>query len=216
MDKGFILSLTAKENVANPFNAAYQVLSQQELFSEQETFWFAWREEEIKLPSILQDLSLATDTRWDVIRIFSPKAELRFQKRGREQQILLLLEDETKVSQLENTLADFIVKRVRCFPQSEGGKRILAGEKMKLGVSNETGIEKRTTRGVVIFPRELEYKGITADIEEALVAEVREYFDHEKRLQCVRYCRICSHPGPTEVWRLLLQEEIGEMEVKPL
>ena len=215
MNKGFILSLKANVDFENPFNATYQALFQQELFPEQETFWFAWREEEIKLPRILNDPSSATALRWDVIRIFSPQAELRCQKRGRERQILLLLEDEAKVSQLVGTdgcgtLANFAVKQVGCFPRIENGRRILAGEKMEIGVAEEAGIGKRSTRGVVIFPRELDYKGIKAAPEAALVAEVRQYFDEEKKLQGVRYCRIYSHPVPQN------REELGEMEVKPL
>lgn len=208
VNKGFVLLLQVKETSENPFNVAYRTLFQQGLFHDLETFWFAWREEEIRLPGTLEDIALATDRSWDVIRIFSSRAELRRQKRGKEDQILLLLENEARISQLEKALAGLKISHVSSFPFCLEGRRILAGTKMEIGVTKEDGVVKHTTRGVVAFPRELDYKGIKAEPEEAIVADVHQYFDDEKKLRYVRYCRIHSVVIPQR------SEEIAETGVR--
>lgn len=63
------------------------------LFPDEESWWFAWREVEIKLPAQLRDINdLQTD--WDVLHIFSRHAEFRQIRRGQRYQWLLLTEKE--------------------------------------------------------------------------------------------------------------------------
>lgn len=63
------------------------------LFPKRESWWFAWKEVEIKLPGLLTDVNeLPTD--WDVLHIFSRRAEFRQIRRGRRYQWLLLTEEE--------------------------------------------------------------------------------------------------------------------------
>lgn len=63
------------------------------LLPKRESWWFAWREVEIKLPAQLRDINdLPND--WDVLHVFSRYAEFRQIRRGQRYQWLLLTEKE--------------------------------------------------------------------------------------------------------------------------
>lgn len=154
-------------------------LRERGLFPDGETWWFAWRKEEIRLPGLLTDLA-PLDEGWDALRVFSPRAELRWGRRGREWGCWLLLEES-----LEKALGDlnetWVIARASC--PVGGSHRILWGRRMAMPGG-------RTTRGEILFPRELAYSVPGDDPGRALVADVVLYFDAEGRLQTARYARL--------------------------
>ena len=149
------------------------------LFPQEATWWFAWREREIRLPGVLRELA-GLDDGWEVLRVFSPQAELRLGRRGRGKGCWLLLEDQAEA--VINRWSDGeVLRQTACWV--EPSRRILWGRKMVLPGG-------RTVRGEVIFPRELAYDLDGDAPEQALVAEVRLYYDQERRLQTSRYVRL--------------------------
>jgi hypothetical protein len=187
MSKGFVLSFKP-EGDEDRFRTVYEALPSQ-CFQEGAQ-WFGWCETDFRLPRPLDDE--AFDPCWDAVRVFSPIAELRAQRRGKQRLVLLLTEDKALADSLtrnfETTKRRFI---------AQPGCRILVGLKPDKPVGHNPNalIE-------VMFPRELDY-GISAEQGERLVADVRCYFDDENRLHFVRYC-------------LVQPERIGAREVKPL
>ncbi|RMF27537.1 MAG: hypothetical protein D6759_17510 [Chloroflexi bacterium] len=156
------------------------------LFPQEETWWFAWRETEIRLPGVLRE-PMDLDDGWEVLRVFSPQAELRLGRRGRGRGCWLLLEEGAE--EVINRLPDgAVLQQMACWV--EPAHRILWGRKMVLP-------GRRTVRGEVIFPRELTYDLDGDRPERALVAEVQLYYDREGRLQTSRYVRLrlVEHEG---------------------
>lgn len=207
---GFVVALASGEPTQNLLAEVYRWMADRGYFSDGETFWFAWCEEEVQLPRLLDELEIATDHRWDAVRIFSPKVELRRERRGSGYLTLVLTEDEQLVEALKGVSAQFTIKGQKTFLLIEPGKRLLAGRKLEIGTRTLQGVKYKTIRGVVAFPRELEY-GIVASLDEALVAEVVLYYDQEARLQYVRYKGIASRPLPKSAEEL----KGTNMEAKP-
>lgn len=158
------------------------VLQKKGLFPEKETWWFAWKEEEIRLPGILTDLG-RLDEDWNTLRVFSPRAELRWGRRGKEMGCWLLMEEDPQA--VLGELSEWICAKVSCRVQPS--HRILWGRKMTMPGG-------RITRGEILFPRELAYDLPDDDPSQALVAEVVLYLDPEGRLQTVRYARLHHVP----------------------
>lgn len=190
MSKGFVIRLKRKETEEDSFATAYEALKNS-CFPDGAQ-WFGWCETDIRLPRPLDEE--AFDPRWDVGRIFSPIAELRAQRRGSRRLVLLLTENEEVVKEAES-LEGFEV--VRCEFASETTFRVLVGGKPKTKISDNPNVLVQ-----VEFPRALDY-GMTAGENQALVAEVRCYYDDMHRLCFVRYCAVRA-------------ERIGEREVTPL
>ena len=179
--KGFWLTLRTDKSLSELVAA----LREEGLFPKDETWWFAWNGLEIKLPGILRDFS-ELDRPWDVVRVFSPKAELRLARRGRGRGCWLLTEQEP----VESIPGVEIVSRAEF--AVEDGHRILWGQKLRLPDGE--------ARGEVIFPRKLEYDLGDDDLNKALVADVKLYYDRAHRLLAVRYVRIRRvDPGEIKV-----------------
>jgi len=213
--KGFVIALEPREAIENVLTEVYQWLSEQGSFPEAKTFWFAWSEEEIQLPRLLDELKVATDHRWDAVRIFSPNVELRRERRGSGYLTLVATEDEQLVEALVGMPNKFALKEEpKVFPLTETGKRLLAGQKLEIGSKTPKGVKPATVRGVVAFPRELKYElknDMASNLDEALLAEVMLYHDQEARLQYVRYKGIVSKPLPKSAEEL----KGSDMEMKP-
>jgi len=154
-----------------PAQKAYEILKERGTFPPGRTWWFAWREDRIALPSILDNEEVMFQEPWDVLRVFASLAELRLVYRRGRQTVSILTEDEgLGVLQLQGRQEKFAV--------AENGKRILWGERMRL-----LGQE---SRGVVAFPRYLSYLD-NDDLTKACIATVVEYRDEEYILKAVRY-----------------------------
>jgi len=179
--EGFWLTLRTDKSLSELVAA----LREEGLFPEDETRWFAWNGLEIKLPGILRDFS-ELDKSWDVVRVFSPRAELRLARRGRGRGCWLLTEQEP----VESVPGVEIVSRAEF--AVEDGHRILWGQKLRLPDGE--------ARGEVIFPRKLEYDLDDDDFNKALAADVKFYYDRAHRLLAVRYVRIRRvDPGEIKV-----------------
>jgi len=179
-ERGYWLTLSTD----NPPAGILATLRERSLFPEGETWWFAWNGLEIKLPGILRDFS-ELDKSWDVVRVFSPKAELRLARRGRGRGCWLLTEQEP----VESIPGVEIVSRAEF--AVEDGHRILWGQKLRLPDGE--------TRGEVMFPRKLNYELDNDDLNKAWVADVKLYYDSAHRLQAVRYARLYQVvPGKTK------------------
>jgi len=172
MTKGFVLSLKS----ADDFRTAYEALK--DLCFPGGAQWFGWCETDIRLPRPLSEE--AFNTHWDVVRIFSPVAELRRQRRGPKSMVLLLTENEEIVHRVK-TLFEII-----CWEfVAEPAYRILAGKKPSTPIpQNPDALVE------VMFPRPLDYGISVKDKEEVLIAEVQCYYDDEHRLRFVRYFRV--------------------------
>jgi len=185
MREGFVLRWKGAEE--NPLVAAYEKIKSQ-CFAEK-TFWFGWNETSLVLPRAFDEQAL--DPEWDVVRIFSPQAELRAQWRGPKKFVLLLTENEELVDALKETF-----ELVETF-LAEAGYRVLVGMLPRTpvpGVSQNALIE-------IAFPTALEY-GVSVGPDEMLVAEVQLYLDNAHRLHLTRYCTVRA-------------EKIGKTEVTP-
>jgi hypothetical protein len=192
MGRGFVLKLNRTQVNEDDFAAAYEALSDQ--YFADGALWFGWCETDIRLPRPLH--SEAFDLRWDLVRIFSPIAELRAQRRGNERLILMLTENAALVNQLKQGLEGFNVSL--CEFAAEQSCRVLVGQKPRKPVgSNPNALIE------VIFPRELDYGIPVANERERLIAGVQGYFDDEHRLRFVRYCFVKG-------------EQIGQREVETL
>lgn len=208
---GFMVALAPKEPTENLLAEVYRWMAERGAFPEGKTFWFAWCEEEIRLPDSLDNAENAGDPRWDVVRIFSPLVELRRERRGSGYLTIVVTEDEKLIEALKGAPNKFAIQeKPKIFPLTETGKRLLAGQRLDIGSKTPEGVKPDTVRGVVAFPRELVY-GVKASLDEALVAEVVLYYDKEARLQYVRYKYIDSRPVPKGAEEL----EGTDMEVKP-
>ncbi|HIC92887.1 MAG TPA: hypothetical protein EYP09_01360 [Anaerolineae bacterium] len=180
-ERGYWLTLSTDE----PLSGVLAALREKGLFPESQTWWFAWNGLEIKLPGILRDPS-ELDRPWDVVRVFSPKAELRLARRGHSRGCWLL----TEQSPPENIPGVEITSRAEDIPV-EDGHRILWGQRLRLPSGD--------ARGEVLFPRKLEYDLDDNDLSKALVADVKLYYDDAHRLLAVRYVTIRQvDPGEIE------------------
>jgi len=178
--KGFWLTLRTDKSLSELVAA----LREEGLFPEDETWWFAWNGLEIKLPGILRDFS-ELDKHWDVVRVFSLKAELRLARRGRSRGCWLLTEQTPPEG-----IPGVEIASVEKYPVEEG-HRILWGQKLRLPDGE--------ARGEVVFPRKLNYELDNDDLNKAWVADVKLYYDNAHRLQAVRYARLYQVvPGKTE------------------
>jgi hypothetical protein len=178
---GFVFQVTSQAGNTDCFAAVYAALKQQYLA---DALWFGWHETEISLPRRLTNVNEqdALAAHWDVARIFTNSAELRVQRRGDTRLTLLLTENATLESQLQN---DFAVLKT-AFKNVVDGYRLLAGEKPKKSIGRNT-----TALIEVRYPRELDYDvGQVANYGEMLVANVKCYYDDVQRLKFVRYCHI--------------------------
>lgn len=174
-EQGFVLQVTSKAGDTDCYAAVYHALKAQCLAN---ALWFGWCETEISLPRRFTQEALKAH--WDVVRIFTDRAELRAQRRGDTRLTLLLTEDAAMESLLQN---DFAVMSTQF--EAEPGCRILAGKKPEKKVRSKSDalIE-------VAFPRELDYDAGIVDDKEMLVADVQCYYDGVRRLKFVRYCAI--------------------------
>lgn len=150
-----------------------------------ETWWFAWHEPAIRLPGLLSDVA-ALPTDWDTLHLFSPVLEFRQLRRGAGWQWVLLSEAPLPdaIAEVWVGLGDY---------HAVPSRRILWGGRVTLPTA-EGGVE--TGRGVVAFPRRLDYE-VTGEAEyrdQALMAEVYLYLDEEVRQQSVRYRRLYHLP----------------------
>jgi hypothetical protein len=187
MTEGFVFKWRGEEE--DSLRIAYNTIKDQ-CFSEK-TFWFGWNETSLVLPRPFDQRALNPD--WDVVRIFSPHAELRAQWRGPKKVVLLLTEDTELVDALRQMQVFELVQKFFAEP----GHRVLVGTPPKTpvpGVSPSALIE-------IAFPTALDY-GIPANPGQMLVAEVQLYFDNAHRLYLTRYCTIRA-------------ENIGAREVRP-
>jgi len=141
-----------------------------------ESWCFAWYELDIQLPQRLRDPDRLPND-WDVLRIFAPRVEYRQVRQGGVWRHSLLTEE----AELPATLAGWRLDHVCTIVPS---LRILWGNRLRL--------PGREGRGIVTFPRELTYDvtGEREHYDEALVADVGLYYDHEARLRTVRYLRL--------------------------
>jgi hypothetical protein len=91
--RGNIFHWGEGEDKRPPLTQVMSDLQDVGLLPRRESWWFAWREVEIKLPAQLRNINtLPTD--WDVLHIFSRNAEFRQIRRGHSYQWLLLTEKE--------------------------------------------------------------------------------------------------------------------------
>lgn len=186
--EGWWLTLSPPESPSRVVEA----LHGKGLFPEGETWWFAWREEEIRLPGVLTDLQ-PLDGEWDTLRVFSPRAELRWGQRGKKRGCWLLLEENP-----DRVLGELSEAWIRAIASCrvQLSHRILWGRRMTIPGNRET-------RGEILFPRPLSYDVPDDDPRQALVADVVLYFDPEGRLQTARYVRLhrmfpSAHKLPVE------------------
>lgn len=185
-DMGWWLTLTPPGSPA----ATVTALRGKGLFPEEETWWFAWRETAIQLPGILRAMA-QLDEGWETLRIFSPRAELRWRRRGRELGCWLLLEEDPKeaLGEWKEAWVSHEESGYRVRPSH----RILWGRRMIMPGGRET-------RGEILFPRALAYDVPGDDPKQALVADVVLYLDAAGRLQTVRYARLRRMiPSPTHL-----------------
>ncbi len=183
-EKGYWLTLSTDKSPSE----LVALLREKGLFPEGKTWWFAWDKLEIKLPGILRDLS-ELDRPWDLVRVFSEKAELRLARRGRSRGCWLLTEKDA----IEDIPDVEIVSRAEF--AIEKGIRILWGKKLHLPDGE--------ARGEVTFPRKLDYDLGAEDLNKAWVADVKLYYDEAHRLWAVRYAS-------------LSQADPGDIKARPL
>lgn len=177
--RGWWLTLRPPERVSE-LVAALQEVS---LFPEGRTWWFAWNGLDIVLPGkVTDDADLDSD--WDVVRVFSPQAELRVGRRGRGRGCWLLLEEDPQDALGDQYDAWVDDQAPPATFAVEGGHHILAGVKLRLPDGEK--------RGEIFYPRPLNYGIDDDDLEQALVAAVRAYYDNARRLATVRYASIES------------------------
>lgn len=145
------------------------------------SWWFAWREPDILLPQRLGDPAALPED-WDELRVFSPQVEFRQTRQGPGWRRLLLTETATLPAGLTGW------QRLEPAYQATEGRRVLWGRRLRLA-----GGERR---GEVRFPRPLDYDvaGEAPPYQQALVADVRLYYDAEARLQTARYAGL-RHVG---------------------
>lgn len=189
MSNGFVLKLTPKKVVGNAFAEVYEALKDH-CFAEG-AWWFGWHETNISLPRPLE--GKAFEESWNAVRVFSPAAELRGQRRGNAQLVLLLNEDE-KIINLAQSVKSFDV--TNCEFTTKLSCRVLVGTKPDKPMKNPRALIE------IKFPRELDY-GIGVEKDQMFVANVQCYYDNEDRLRFVRYCSVKP-------------EKVGKREVKPL
>ncbi|RDV83582.1 hypothetical protein [Ammonifex thiophilus] len=152
-----------------------------------ETWWFGWNEGEIRLPTLLKGWREALAEKWEVLRIFSPKAELRQERRGRQVVFSLLVEEEAYSAlppELKGKGDWFLVEK---------GYHLLAGE-------------PRGGRWVKTqYPRYLDY-GVAGNDDAYVVVRVYKYRDRENpSFSLVRYAGLVLVPKKErdqEKWQL--------------
>ena len=182
--QGWWLTLRPPERVTE-LVAALQEIG---LFPEGDTWWFAWDALDIVLPSLLTP-GANVDGDWDVLRVFAERAELRVGRRAGGRGYWLLLEEkpETTLGHLYDTW----VESKSTGYSVEEGSHVLAGVRLRLPDGEK--------RGEIIYPRPLNYGIDDNDLEKALVAGVRAYYDDTYRLITVRYVGIeLKQPGSFE------------------
>jgi hypothetical protein len=144
----------------------------------EQSWWFGWCELEIALPGRLTE-STALPAQWDVVHLFSPQVEVRWLRQHDQWGCWLLTEGPAPAEGWRQTA---------CYT-TQCSKRILWGNRLRMPDGE--------ARGVVQFPRKLVYD--VADeqghYDQALVADVRLYYDQEHRLQTVRYMAL-RHQAP--------------------
>jgi hypothetical protein len=123
MSRGFVLKLKRIDAEGDEFAIAYEALKG--ACFPKGTQWLGWRETDIRLPRPFDNEAM--DPLWDVVCLFSSRAELRVQRRGSKRLVLLLTEDEALVNQLMQGLEGFAVTRMELI--AEPGYRVLIGEK---------------------------------------------------------------------------------------
>lgn len=158
------------------------------LFPEGKTWWFAWDALDIVLPSLLTP-DANVDGEWDALRVFAERAELRVGRRAGGRGYWLLLEEtpETTLGDLYDT---WVGSKSTGYSVEEGS-HVLAGVRLRLPNGER--------RGEIIYPRPLDYGFDDNDLEKALVAQVRAYYDDGHRLVTVRYVGIePKRPGSFE------------------
>jgi hypothetical protein len=155
------------------------------LLEEDALWWFALAEDELSLPTRCREPQQVFARPWDRVSLFGPRAELRWQRRGRGGAALLLLEAERPPE-----LADLPAGKAACFPEidQEPTTHLLWGEKQRLG--------DRLARGQVGFPRPLDYLASETDptLDGACVLTVCRYADPRERRQALRYLRLDHLP----------------------
>ena len=164
---------------------ALNALQQTGWLPQAQSWWYAWNELEILLPQRLGDLA-ALPADWDELRVFSAQAEFRQVRQGRDRRQVLLAETDD----LPAALSGWTLLGAPC--QVTSSLRILWGRRLRM-----PGGEKR---GEVLFPRPLEYDlaGEAAPYDQAVVADVRLYYDAEARLRTARYAGLRHLPRGTD------------------
>lgn len=156
-----------------------RALREKDLFPDGETWWFAWRGTEIQLPGVLREMARLGEG-WETLRVFSPRAELRWRRRGRELGCWLLLEEDPR---------EALKELKEAWVSEESNYRVCPSHRILWG-RRMTMPDGRETRGEILFPRELAYDVPGDDPKQALVADVVLYLDAAGRLQTVRYARL--------------------------
>jgi hypothetical protein len=178
--------------------ALVTVLRDAGLFPESRTWWFAWNALDIVVPKLLTE-EANLNAEWEVLRVFSERIELRLSVRGHTRGCWLLLEGDPAAA-----LGDLYQTWVEGMPRQyevELGHRLLAGQKLQLP-DRTTRKEKwkEKERGEILYRRILNYGSDDSNLDQALVAHVRNYYDEMHRLVTVRYHSIESVvPGSIEV-----------------
>lgn len=183
--KGFIIALDTQDPAET-----WGILRHRGYFPDGDTYWFAWNDLDIRLPSRITAMGEQPPPEvfheaWDLSRVFSPRAELRFERLGSARRLWLLAEGEDPPDLPLATTAREVF-------QAEPGRRILWGERLSLPDGDH--------RGLVAFPRPLDYGLPQDDLAQALGAEICLYYDETlHRLRAVRYCRLVL--VPRDQWR---------------
>lgn len=168
------------QTAADPAEVLAGLRQQPGLFPEAESWWFAWHATDIALPQALTDPA-PLQAAWDVVRVFSPQAELRVQRRGRQRDTWLLLETDEPAALDLTRFQAWQPGEAQSY-SVEDGHHLLAGQKLNL-----LGAEKR---GELIYPRVLDYGVDEAEPGQTIVAEVRHYYDALHRLATTRYAAL--------------------------
>ena len=180
---GWWLTLHTPESVMSLVEGLQRI----DLFPDSETYWFAWNELDIVLPGLLNKDDKLDDP-WDVLRVFSKRAELRLGPRGNRRGCWLLMEEEPR-SAFGDRYEPLVEQDADTY-LVEGGHHILAGRKLRFPDGEK--------RGETMYPRTLDYGIKEDDLKKALVASVRKYYDDFHRLLTVRYCEILLMPPGNE------------------
>jgi len=157
---------------------------------EQASWWFGWNEATLDLPSRLVEAS-ALRSETDVLHVFSPHVEVRWLRRGERRDCLLFCEEAlpASLSGWQQTACYSVVPT----------QRLLWGVRQRITQRKE----RQEQRGVVQFPRSLNY-GIAGEDQstrwtDAVVVQALAYYDLEHRLMTVRYATIGHQvPGAKE------------------